>query len=290
LPDDYPLGRIEETLDLLQNRAQMAVELKFEHDDPIPQVIDILRQRNLINQVCEALKPGLEEWTGERVGLCILSNLVDSKLTRAEVRIPGIDPEVGHGIEEASLFAETDPYRAATHNKGVLNGIDPVVIATGNDWRAVEAGVHAWCTRGGRYRPVTTWRMTEGALVGRFEAPVVVGSVGGVTKLHPTAQVCLRILGVKHAEELSRIIAAVGLVQNLGALRALSTVGIVKGHMNLHAANLAIAAGAAPGEMGELKQLLAATIAAEKRITLTRAKELLAAIRNGFAAERREEI
>lgn len=234
---------------------------------------------NLINQVCEALKPSLEEWTGESVGLCILSNLVDSKLTRAEVRIPGIDPTVGRGIEEASIFAETDHYRAATHNKGVLNGIDPVVIATGNDWRAVEAGVHAYCNRDGKYLPVTTWRMESDTLVGRFEAPLVVGSVGGVTKLHPTAQVCLRILGVKHADELSRIIAAVGLVQNLGALRALSTVGIVKGHMSLHAANLAIAAGAAPSEMSELKRLLAAAITAEKRITLTRAKELLAVIR-----------
>lgn len=131
--------------------------------------------------------------------------------------------------------------------------------------------------------------MEEGALVGRFEAPVVVGSVGGVTKLHPTAQVCLRILGVKHADELSRIIAAVGLVQNLGALRALSTVGIVKGHMSLHAANLAIAAGAAPSEMEKLKQHLAAASAVEKRMASHRAKELLAAIRRGIS-DRREEI
>lgn len=243
---------------------------------------------NLINQVCEALKPHLESWTEEKVGLCILSNLVDSKLTSAEVRIPNIAPEIAKGIEEASIFAECDPYRAATHNKGVLNGIDPIVIATGNDWRAVEAGIHAYSTRTGKYQPITTWRLEAGALVGRFEAPVVVGSVGGVTKLHPTAQVCMRILGVQSADELSRIIAAVGLIQNLGALKALSTVGIVKGHMSLHAANLAIAAGAQPNELQQLKDRLAQVIGKEKRITLSRAKEVLSTIRGSL--ERREEI
>lgn len=234
---------------------------------------------NLINQVCEAVKPYLENWTGEKVGLCILSNLVDSKVTHAEVRIPGLDPEVARGIEEASIFAETDPFRAATHNKGVMNGIDPVLIATGNDWRAVEAGVHAYCTRSGRYEPVSKWRVEKGVLVGRFAAPVVVGTVGGVTKLHPTAQVCLRMMGVKHAEELSRIIAAVGLVQNLGALRALSTVGIVKGHMSLHATNLAIAAGARPSEMARLREKLVGALKLEKNLTMTRARELLESLR-----------
>jgi hydroxymethylglutaryl-CoA reductase len=236
---------------------------------------------NLINQVCEALKPFLAAWTGEKIGLCILSNLVDTFLTRAEVRIPGIDPEIGRGIEEASIFAETDPYRATTHNKGVMNGIDPVLIATGNDWRAVEAGLHAYCSRSGKYQPVTKWRMEGKTLVGRFEAPLVVGTVGGVTKLHPTAQVCLRILGVKHSHELSRIIAAVGLVQNLGALRALSTVGIVKGHMSLHATNLAIAAGAQPSEMAVLREKLLGALKIEKTITMTRARELLDVLR-GF--------
>ncbi len=236
---------------------------------------------NLINQVCEALKPFLAAWTGEKVGLCILSNLVDSRITTAEVRIPNIDPEVGQGIEEASRFAELDPYRAATHNKGVMNGVDPVLIATGNDWRAVEAGVHAYCTRSGRYEPVTKWRMEGQALVGRFAAPLVVGTVGGVTKLHPTAQVCLRVLGVKHSDELSRIIAAVGLVQNLGALRALSTVGIVKGHMSLHATNLAIAAGAQPSEMALLREKLLGALKLEKTITMSRARELLDLLR-GF--------
>lgn len=234
---------------------------------------------NLINQVCEHLKPFLEAWTEEKIGLCILSNLVDSKLTRAEVRLPGIDPVIGKGIEEASIFAETDPYRATTHNKGVMNGIDPVLIATGNDWRAVEAGVHAYCARSGKYQPVTKWRMKGDTLVGVFEAPLVVGTVGGVTRLHPSAQVCLRIMGVKHAEELSRIISAVGIVQNLGALRALSTVGIVKGHMALHATNLAIAVGAQPAEMPALRDKLLAALKREKTITMSRAQEFLDRLR-----------
>ncbi len=234
---------------------------------------------NLINQVCESLKPHLEKWTDEKIGLCILSNLVDSKITRAEVRIPNVDPVVGHGIEEASLFAECDPYRATTHNKGVLNGIDPVVIATGNDWRAVEAGIHAYAARHGSYQPITTWRMEGTMLVGRFEGPVIVGSVGGVTKLHPTAKVCMRILKVSHAEELSRIIAAIGLVQNLGALRALSTEGIVNGHMSLHAANLAIQAGATDSELIAMKERLFALIKSEKMITLSKAKDALASLR-----------
>ncbi|MCO5143815.1 MAG: hydroxymethylglutaryl-CoA reductase, degradative, partial [Oligoflexia bacterium] len=234
---------------------------------------------NLINQVCEGLKPILESWTGEKIGLCILSNLVDTKITTAKVRIRNINPEIGKGIESASLFAEADPYRAATHNKGVMNGIDPLLIATGNDWRAVEAGIHAYCSRSGDYQPVTTWRMDGLDLVGTFSAPLVVGTVGGVTKLHPTAQICLRILGVNKADDLSRIIAAVGLVQNLGALRALSTVGIVKGHMSLHATNLALAAGAKPTELIELRENLVASLKKEKNITMTRARELLDRLR-----------
>lgn len=237
---------------------------------------------NLINQVCEGLKPFLASWTGQKIGLCILSNLVDSKVTHVTIKMPGIDPQVGRGIEEASKFAESDPYRAATHNKGVMNGIDPVLIATGNDWRAVEAGVHAYASLSGKYQPVTKWRMRGQTLVGTFEAPLVVGTVGGVTKLHPTAQVCLRILGAKSASELSRIIAAVGLVQNLGALRALSTVGIVKGHMSLHATNLAIAAGAQPAELASLRESLLGALKREKNITMSRAQELLGLLRGGI--------
>ncbi|HEX4926107.1 MAG TPA: hydroxymethylglutaryl-CoA reductase, degradative [Bdellovibrionales bacterium] len=235
---------------------------------------------NLINQVCEALKPRIESLTQERVGLCILSNLVDSKLAGAEVIIRNIDPVVGHGIQEASIFAKSDPYRASTHNKGVLNGIDPVLIATGNDWRAVEAGIHAYCARNGSYQPITDWKMTGPDLIGRFEAPMAVGTVGGVTRVHPTAKVALKILGVKHADDLARICAAVGLVQNLGALKALATVGIVKGHMNLHAANLAIAAGAELHEVAQVREHLVEVLKAEKKVTLSDAQRILENIRS----------
>lgn len=240
---------------------------------------------NLINQVCEALKPRIEQLTDERVGLCILSNLTDGKLACAEVVIRGIDPVVGQGIVEAALFAKVDPYRAATHNKGVLNGIDPILIATGNDWRAVEAGIHAYAARSGKYQPVTEWRMEGGDLVGRFEAPLAVGTVGGVTRTHPTARVALKMLGVAKAEDLARICAAVGLVQNLGALKALSTVGIVKGHMQLHAANLAIAAGAHVHEIGEVRDRLNAVLEREKKINLSQAIEILEEIRKNVTVQ-----
>ena len=234
---------------------------------------------NLINQICETLKPKIEELTFERVGLCILSNLVDTKLVGAEVIVRNIDPFVGRGIEEATHFAKTDPYRAATHNKGVLNGIDPILIATGNDWRAVEAGVHSYAARSGKYQPVTDWKVEGSDLIGRIEVPLAVGTVGGVTRLHPTARVALKMLKIVHAEDLARICAAVGLVQNLGALRALATVGIVKGHMNLHAANLAIAAGADLHEVASVRARLAQVLDREKSINLTRAREVLAEIR-----------
>ena len=234
---------------------------------------------NLINQVCEALKPRVEELTGEKVGLCILSNLVDTKVVAAEVVIRNVDPVIGRGIEEAAIFAKADPYRAATHNKGVLNGIDPILIATGNDWRAVESGIHAYAARSGKYQPVTDWYMDGADLVGRIEAPLVVGTCGGVTRIHPTAQVALKMLRVSKAEELARICAAVGLVQNLGALKALATVGIVRGHMQLHAANLAIAAGADVHEIAQVRDRLAQILEVEKTINLSRAKEILEAIR-----------
>ena len=235
---------------------------------------------NLINQVCEALKPKIEEFTGERVGLCILSNLVDTKLTVAEVIVRNIDTVVGKGIEEATLFAIADPYRASTHNKGILNGIDPILIATGNDWRAVEAGVHTYAARSGKYQPLSTWKIDGADLIGQIEIPLAVGTVGGVTKLHPTARVALKILGIKSSEELAQICASVGLVQNLGALKALATVGIVKGHMHLHTSNLAIAAGAAIHEIAQVREKLAEILRVEKRINLTHAKEVLEAIRD----------
>lgn len=234
---------------------------------------------NLINQVCEGLKPRVEELTGEKVGLCILSNLVDGRLAGAEVIIRNIDPAIGSGIEAAARFAELDPYRAATHNKGTLNGIDPILIVTGNDWRAVEAGVHAYASRSGSYKPITQWKMNGKDLVGTIEIPLSLGIVGGVTSLHPFSKIALKILNVKRADDLARICVAVGLVQNLGALRALSTVGIVKGHMALHAANLAIAAGAEKHEMIELKNQLHQILNTEKFISLTRAKEVLESMR-----------
>lgn len=234
---------------------------------------------NLINQVCEALKPRIEAITGEKVGLCILSNLVDGKVAIAEAEIPGIDPELGRGIEEATRFAKVDPYRAATHNKGVLNGIDPILIATGNDWRAVEAGIHAYAARTGRYQPITDWWMEGDCLRGRIEVPMAVGTVGGVTRIHPTAQVALKILGVTGAEDLARICAAVGLIQNLGALKALSTVGIVRGHMELHAANLALAAGSNHDEVAEVRTRLTEMLKDKKRIGISVAREILSEIR-----------
>lgn len=230
---------------------------------------------NIVNQVCEFLKHPLEQFTSEKVTMCILSNLVDTKLTKATVRMKNVDPELALKIEEASRFAELDPYRAATNNKGVLNGIDPILIATGNDWRAVEAGIHAFAARDGRYRSITKWRAAGTELVGEFVAPLVVGTVGGVTALHPTAKLGLKILGVNSASELSRIIASVGLVQNLGALRALTTVGIIEGHMKLHIKNLSLGAGATEKEMPFVVKKLEEILALRKRISLANAVEVL---------------
>ncbi len=234
---------------------------------------------NIINQVCEYLKGPIQELTGETVTMCILSNLVDTKLTRAKVVIQEIEADLGKRIEEASLFADLDPYRAATNNKGVMNGIDPILIATGNDWRAVEAGVHAYAARSGQYRSITKWRYSEGVLTGVLEAPIVVGTVGGVTKLHPTAQMALSMLKVTSASDLSRICAAVGLVQNLGALKALTTVGIIEGHMKLHIRNLTIGAGASEREVPLVQKRLEEILMLTKRISLQNAVEVLREIR-----------
>ena len=233
---------------------------------------------NIINQVCEFLKEPIENLTGEKVTMCILSNLVDTKITRAVVRIK-VDADLGKKIEEASLFAELDPYRAATNNKGVLNGIDPILIATGNDWRAVESGVHAYACRDGQYRSVTKWTFHDGTLTGVLQAPLVVGTVGGVTALHPTAKMAMNLLGAQSANELSRILAAVGLVQNLGALRALTTVGIIEGHMKLHIKNLALGAGAEEKELPGMVKKLEEILAIRKRISLSHAVEVLKELR-----------
>lgn len=240
---------------------------------------------NIINQVCEFLKDPLEQFTNEKVTMCILSNLVDSKLTRVMVTLDNIDAVLAQKIEEASQFAELDPYRAATNNKGVLNGIDPILIATGNDWRAVEAGIHAYAAKDGQYRSITRWRKVGEKLIGVFEAPVVVGTVGGVTTLHPSAEISLKMLGVKSATELSCIVAAVGLVQNLGALRALTTVGIIEGHMKLHIKNLSMGAGATEIEMPIVIKKLEEILTLRKRISLSNAIEILKDLRKQTIAK-----
>lgn len=234
---------------------------------------------NIVNQILEFLKAPIEHLTNEKVSMCILSNLNDQKLTTAKVIIHQVDPELGERLQEASLFAETDPYRASTHNKGIMNGVDPVLIATGNDWRAVEAGVHAYAARTGVYQALSRWRYHQGTLIGEFTAPIIVGIVGGVTALHPTAKMCLRMMGITSANQLSRVIAAVGLVQNLGAMKAICTEGIIQGHMKLHIDNLMMAAGAADGEIPLLKQKLQHSLVTTRRVSLNHACELLASIR-----------
>jgi hydroxymethylglutaryl-CoA reductase len=239
---------------------------------------------NIMNQVCEYLRSPIEALSGESVTMCILSNLVDSRVTRARVTLRDIEPELGEKIQEASLFALQDPYRAATNNKGVLNGIDPILIATGNDWRAVEAGIHAYACRSGQYRSITRWIYQNGELTGEFEAPLIVGVVGGVTKLHPTAQMSLKMMGVTSSNDLSRICAAVGLVQNLGALKALTTVGIIEGHMKLHIKNLALGAGAKEKEIPIVQKRLEEFLSLHRRISLSNAIDILRELRAKQAA------
>jgi hydroxymethylglutaryl-CoA reductase len=235
---------------------------------------------NIINQVCEYITGPLEVATGEDVTMRILSNLVDSKLTRAQVVLRGLDSRTGEAIQEASIFAEVDSYRAATNNKGVLNGIDPILIATGNDWRAVEAGIHAYAARDGQYRSITKWRYNDGELHGEFLAPLIVGTVGGVTSLHPAAKMAMKMMKIESSNHLSRICASVGLVQNLGALRALTSEGIIEGHMKLHIKNLAMGAGATEHEWPDLQKLLEQVLAGKKRISLTDAIQMLKQIRS----------
>lgn len=235
---------------------------------------------NAVNTAVERLAPRVEALTGGRVLLRILSNLADRRLVRVHCTVPlqvlafgDFAPEtVRDGILDAWAFAVADPYRAATHNKGIMNGVDAVVLATGNDWRAVEAGAHAYAARSGRYTSLTTWRKDEeGNLTGFLEMPMAVGIVGGATRVHPGAQAALKLMGVKTASELAGIIGAVGLAQNLAALRALATEGIQRGHMSLHARQVAIASGAAGGEV----ERLAAQLVEEKTVRIDRAEEIL---------------
>jgi len=207
--------------------------------------------------------------------LRILSNLAVKRLARARAVIDKEavgGEEVVDGILEAYAFALADPFRAATHNKGIMNGVTAVVMATGNDTRAVEAGAHAYAARFGRYMPLSTWeKNAAGDLVGTLEIPLAIGVVGGATRTHPIAKIALKILGVKTARELSEVICSVGLAQNLAALKALATEGIQRGHMELHARNLAIAAGA----VGDLVDKVAGQMVKERRVSFDRAKQIL---------------
>lgn len=235
---------------------------------------------NAINTAVEHLAPHIESLTGGRVNLRILSNLTDQRKARAEGMIPASElargdfsgADVVRAIVEAGVFAEVDPYRAATHNKGVMNGIDAVVLATGNDWRAVEAGAHAYSVKDGHYTSMTHWwQDDDGNLHGSIEIPLSVGIVGGATRVHPMAQLALQILDVSSAQELSEVMAAVGLAQNLAAIRALATEGIQHGHMRMHARQLALAAGASV----ELVPHIVQQMIDENNIRLERAKELV---------------
>ena len=230
---------------------------------------------NAVNTMCEAVAPLIERKTRGKVYLRIITNLASKRLARAKTVADKAalgGSSVVDDILSAYAFAVADPYRCATHNKGIMNGVIAVALATGQDTRALEAGAHAYAARSGHYSPLTTWEKNEeGDLVGTIEIPMAVGLIGGATATHPVAKVCLKILGVKSAVELAQIMAAVGLAQNLAALRALSQEGIQKGHMKLHARNIAIAAGAE----GSLVDIVAQKMIAEKRIRFDRAKEIL---------------
>jgi hydroxymethylglutaryl-CoA reductase len=235
---------------------------------------------NAANTAAERLAPRLAALSGGRAHLRILTNLADRRLARARCTIPLSElafdnfsaEEVRDGILDAWAFAAADPYRAATHNKGIMNGVDAVVIATGNDWRAVEAGAHAYAARGGAYSSLSTWgRDIQGNLVGSLEMPMAVGIIGGATRVHPSARLALKLMEVQTASQLAEIIVSVGLAQNLAALRALATEGIQRGHMSLHARQVAIAAGAE----GETIERLAKQLVEEKTVRIDRAQEIL---------------
>lgn len=254
---------------------------------------------NLVNSIAEAIGPRTQELAGGKLGLRILTNLCDRRRVRVRARAlasdlamerasrsappgaswapePDVAPlDVVDRIVEASRFAELDPYRAATHNKGIMNGVDSVVIATGNDYRAVEAGAHAFAARSGRYAPLAVWRKDGDSLVGELEMPLALGIVGGTLRVHPAARLALKIIGVATADELALVAASIGLASNLAALRALATEGIQRGHMSLHARSVAIAAGATGAEV----ERVAEHIAELGTVTLDAAKAALASVR-----------
>ena len=235
---------------------------------------------NAVNTACEKLAPKVESITGGKVHLRILSNLADRRLARVRCVIPSKElsfegysgDQVCDGVIAAYAFAASDPYRAATHNKGIMNGVDAVVIATGNDWRAIEAGAHAYTARSGRYTSLSTWNKDKDSnLVGTLEMPMAVGIIGGATKVHPAAQATIKLMNVKTASELAEIIVSIGLAQNMAAFRTLATEGIQRGHMSLHARQVAIAAGAS----GDMIEKVAAQMVTEKVVRIDRAEEIL---------------
>jgi hydroxymethylglutaryl-CoA reductase len=237
---------------------------------------------NLINTMAEGIAPMIAEITGGRVYLRILSNLADRRLARASCRIP-VDlladfdlpgAEIAEGIRQASRFAQADPYRAATHNKGVMNGIDAVAIATGQDWRAIEAGAHAFACSGGQYRPLSEWTVEAGTLIGRIELPLALGTVGGPTRIHPGVQLSFKLLRIANAKEMAMVFAAVGLAQNFAALRALGSVGVQQGHMALHARCVAITAGA----RGHHVEKVASLLVKAGSVKVDKAREILASL------------
>jgi hydroxymethylglutaryl-CoA reductase len=234
---------------------------------------------NAVNTMCEALAPVLEEITGGIVRLKILSNLADKRLIKATAIFDKEKMGGDHVVDaflESYVLASIDPYRAATHNKGIMNGIDALIIATGNDFRAIEAGAHAYAARNGQYTSLTQYHKNkDGDLVGEIELPMAVGVVGGAANMHPKAKLCRKILGIKTARELAEVVASLGLAQNFAALFALSTVGIQKGHMSLHAKNIAVMAGAQGDEIEKLADLLVH----DGKVKLDYAKELLEKIR-----------
>ncbi len=297
------LGRKAEILEVANSRDKMLISLgggckdiEVHVFDESPRgamvvmhlIVDVrdAMGANTVNTMAEAVSPLVESITGGSVRLRILSNLADLRLARARVRLtPEVlttkeraGADIIEGVLDAYTFAAIDPYRAATHNKGIMNGIDPVVVATGNDWRAVEAGAHTWAARGGRYTSLTHWEKdNSGALVGTIEMPMPLGLVGGATKTHPLAQLSLKILKIRSAQELAEVTVAVGLAQNLGALRALATEGIQRGHMALHARNIALVAGAAGDEIDwVVKEMVS-----RKDVRTDLAAELLQAKRKG---------
>jgi hydroxymethylglutaryl-CoA reductase len=244
---------------------------------------------NLINTMAEGIAPLVEQITGGKVYLRILSNLADRRLARSMVRIPVTSladfdmsgEAIAEGIVQASRFAVADPYRAATHNKGIMNGIDSMAIATGQDWRAIEAGAHAFAARDGQYRPLSTWTLEEAHLVGRIELPLALGTVGGPIKIHPQVQAALKILRTTSARELSMVMASVGLAQNFAAVRALGSVGIQKGHMAMHARCVAVTAGARGHWIEQVTNALVKT----GQVKVEKAKEILANLMRDAATE-----